>query len=290
MDIEIQKTVEPCMRTSTNLAIEDPTRIPWPGAAWNNPGTSRVKDVTGLRLVREAYGPSGEPYKLLVGKLSGKEAYVLTASNGERMLLKDLQGNLVTDPREVESLVQVITGGHLVAGLPAVLPVILSGPALAAVVAAASVFTLSYLRATSEQDKTAAKNQFFAAINDAINKFPEEADAIIESVKTTLGTVLGQGEDFIKIMSSLVGSVLGRERPGENQKPQTPQPPPTQRRATPQSPTRNDEPLLQSPLKPPQLPHTPPQRPIFHSAQTSRFLIHHRNLVKIYRHGDSNRR
>lgn len=247
MDIEIQKTVEPCMRTSTNLAIEDPTRIPWPGAAWNNPGTSRVKDVTGLRLVREAYGPSGEPYKLLVGKLSGKEAYVLTASNGERMLLKDLQGNLVTDPREVESLVQVITGGHLVAGLPAVLPVILSGPALAAVVAAASVFTLSYLRATSEQDKTAAKNQFFAAINDAINKFPEEADAIIESVKTTLGTVLGQGEDFIKIMSSLVGSVLGRERPGENQKPQTPQPPPhattshssispTQRRATPPVP------------------------------------------------------
>lgn len=230
------------MRTSTNLAT-DPTRIPWPGAAWNNPGTSRVKDVTDLHLVREAYGPSGEPYKLLVGKLSGKEAYVLTASNGERMLLKDLQGNLVTDPREVESLVQVITGGHLVAG-PAV---ILSGPALAAVVAAASVFTLSYLRATSEQDKTAAKNQFFAAINDAINKFPEEADAIIESVKTTLGTVLGQGEDFIKIMSSLVGSVLGRERPGENQKPQTPQPPPhattshssispTQRRATPPVP------------------------------------------------------
>lgn len=234
------------MRTSTNLAT-DPTRIPWPGAAWNNPGTSRVKDVTDLHLVREAYGPSGEPYKLLVGKLSGKEAYVLMASNGERMLLKDLQGNLVTDPREVESLVQVITGGHLVAGLPAVLPVILSGPALAAVVAAASVFTLSYLRATSEQDKTAAKNQFFAAINDAINKFPEEADAIIESVKTTLGTVLGQGEDFIKIMSSLVGSVLGRERPGENQKPQTPQPPPhattshssispTQRRATPPVP------------------------------------------------------
>ena len=133
------------MRTSTNLAIEDPTRIPWPGAAWNNPGTSRVKDVTDLHLVREAYGPSGEPYKLLVGKLSGKEAYVLMASNGEPMLLKDLQGNLVTDPREVESLVQVITGGHLVAGA-AVLPVILSGPALAAVVAAVLAFTWSYLR------------------------------------------------------------------------------------------------------------------------------------------------
>ncbi|MCA3168501.1 MAG: hypothetical protein ING22_08200 [Burkholderiales bacterium] len=223
------------MQTSTYLAI-DSTRIPWPGAAWNNPGTSRVKDVTGLRLVREAYGPSGEPYKLLVGRLSGKEAYVLTASNGERMLLKDLQGNLVTDPREVESLVQVITGGHLVAG-PAV---ILSGPALTALLAAFSAFTWSYLSATLEQDKTAAINQFVAAVNDARKKFPEQVGAIAHFVKTTLETWLGQTKDFGKIMSSLVRAGFGWlvESPDNDPKPPAPQ---TERRPPPVAQTQRQD-------------------------------------------------
>ncbi|MCA3175921.1 MAG: hypothetical protein ING36_10335 [Burkholderiales bacterium] len=238
------------MRTSTTLAI-DPTRIPWPGAAWNNPGTSRVKDVTDLHLVREAYGPSGEPYKLLVGKLSGKEAYVLMASNGERMLLKDLQGNLVTDPREVESLVQVITGGHLVAGLPAV---ILSGPALAAVVAAVSAFTWSYLSATSEQDKTAAINQFVAAINDARKKFPEQVGAIAHFVKTTLETWLGETKDFGKIVSSLVRSGFGWlvESPDNDPKPPAP---PTERRPPPVAQTQQQDVHQVAPTSPT---YTPP--------------------------------
>jgi hypothetical protein len=184
---------------STTLAIN-----PMPLSAPNTPPRPYDVNVKDLRLVKETYGQSGEVFKLLVGKISGNSAYVLQAPNGQQMLLKDLQGNLVTDPGEVERIVQMITGGQLTAGPFVAVP--LAGHALVLVAAAIGTLSWSYHSATTKQQKEEALNQFGEAIKDVVKKIPEQEGNIYQHIQETLNTWGGQGALLLAWFRGMFGN------------------------------------------------------------------------------------
>jgi hypothetical protein len=212
---------------STTLAINPmPLSVPNTPPSDVNVSLVNVKD---LRLVKETYGQSGEVFKLLVGKISGKSAYVLQAPNGEQMLLKDLQGNLVTDPGEVERIVQMITGGQLTAGPFVAVP--LAGHALVLVAAAIGTFSWSYLSATTKQQKEEALNQFGEAIKDVVKKFPEQAGNIYQHIQETLNTWGGQGALLLAWFRGMFGNAsnpVAKPPPTQTPRVSNPASPPTQ--------------------------------------------------------------